>query len=155
MAPQNLNGVVDSRLVVWGSANLRVVDASVIPLHIAAHTQSTVYAIGEKVFNFLSLSVFNYPFSFFVVDWSTGRIVDHFEPLTIFEPTLHFHLCQPRTPPPPSTTRCPTAPTTQPHRSTSLNFAALDIVLLTKYLNRLQQLFNLEARLETRMQDRV
>jgi choline dehydrogenase-like flavoprotein len=49
MAPKELNGVVDSRLIVWGTANLRVVDASVVPLHIAAHMQSTVYAIGEKV----------------------------------------------------------------------------------------------------------
>lgn len=48
MAPQNLNGVVDSSLKVWGSANIRVVDASIVPQHIAAHMQSTVYAIGEK-----------------------------------------------------------------------------------------------------------
>lgn len=49
MAPQNLNGVVDSSLKVWGSANIRVVDASIVPQHLAAHMQSTVYAIGEKV----------------------------------------------------------------------------------------------------------
>lgn len=48
MAPRNLNGVVDSSLKVWGSANLRVVDASILPQHVAAHLQSTVYAIGEK-----------------------------------------------------------------------------------------------------------
>lgn len=49
MAPQSLNGVVDSSLKVWGTANLRVVDASIVPQHLAAHMQSTVYAIGEKV----------------------------------------------------------------------------------------------------------
>jgi hypothetical protein len=49
MAPRNLNGVVDSSLKVWGTANLRVVDASIVPQHLAAHMQSTVYAIGEKV----------------------------------------------------------------------------------------------------------
>lgn len=48
MAPKNLNGVVDSSLKVWGTANVRVVDASIVPQHIAAHMQSTVYAIGNK-----------------------------------------------------------------------------------------------------------
>lgn len=42
-------GVVDSSLLVYGTTNLRIVDASIFPLHVAAHTQSTVYAIAEKV----------------------------------------------------------------------------------------------------------
>ncbi|KAL8961606.1 MAG: hypothetical protein Q9193_001865 [Seirophora villosa] len=41
-------GVVDDRLRVYGVKGLRVCDASVFPLHIAAHLQATVYAIGEK-----------------------------------------------------------------------------------------------------------
>jgi len=49
MARQDLRGVVDSSLKVYGTTNLRVVDASIIPMHVAAHTQSTTYAIGEKV----------------------------------------------------------------------------------------------------------
>ncbi|KAI9066178.1 GMC oxidoreductase [Trametes sanguinea] len=49
MAPKDQGGVVDHTLTVYGTCNLRVVDASVIPLHIAAHTQATVYAIAEKV----------------------------------------------------------------------------------------------------------
>ena len=41
-------GVVDERLRVYGVRGLRVCDASVMPLQIAAHLQATVYAIGEK-----------------------------------------------------------------------------------------------------------
>ncbi|KAL4262835.1 GMC oxidoreductase family protein [Pleurotus pulmonarius] len=48
MAPQVLGGVVDSSLLVYGTKNLRIVDASMFPLHMGAHTQSTVYAIAEK-----------------------------------------------------------------------------------------------------------
>jgi choline dehydrogenase-like flavoprotein len=48
MASRELGGVVDSSLKVYGTTNLRVVDCSVIPLQIAAHTQATVYAIAER-----------------------------------------------------------------------------------------------------------
>jgi len=48
MAPRENGGVVDSKLKVYGTKNLRIVDASVVPLHFAAHLQSTVYAIAEK-----------------------------------------------------------------------------------------------------------
>lgn len=41
-------GVVDDRLRVYGVKGLRVCDASVMPLQIAAHLQATVYALGEK-----------------------------------------------------------------------------------------------------------
>jgi len=48
MMPRNKNGVVSPELIVYGTKNLRVADLSIIPLHIAAHTQSTAYVIGEK-----------------------------------------------------------------------------------------------------------
>ncbi|KAJ3864355.1 hypothetical protein EV359DRAFT_81522 [Lentinula novae-zelandiae] len=48
LGPQGAGGVVNDNLIVYGTSNLRVVDASVIPLQIASHIQSTVYAIAEK-----------------------------------------------------------------------------------------------------------
>lgn len=48
MLPEGQGGVVDSTLTVYGTTNVRVVDASIIPLHISAHIQATVYGIAEK-----------------------------------------------------------------------------------------------------------
>ncbi|KAK0668711.1 putative GMC oxidoreductase [Cercophora samala] len=48
MLPLELGGVVSPRLVVYGTSNLRVVDAGIIPLLPAAHIQAAVYAIAEK-----------------------------------------------------------------------------------------------------------
>ncbi|KAI0283502.1 alcohol oxidase [Russula brevipes] len=47
MLPKEDGGVVDSKLKVYGTTNVRVMDISIIPLHIAAHTQAIAYAIGE------------------------------------------------------------------------------------------------------------
>lgn len=49
MLPLEQGGVVDSRLVVWGTQNLRVVDAGIFPLIPAAHLQAVVYGVAEKV----------------------------------------------------------------------------------------------------------
>jgi len=48
MASRSLDGVVDSSLKVYGTSNLRLVDASIIPILVGAHLQATVYAISER-----------------------------------------------------------------------------------------------------------
>lgn len=48
MLPLEDGGVVDPRLRVWGTSNLRVVDASVAPVLVASHTQTMVYGIAER-----------------------------------------------------------------------------------------------------------
>ena len=48
MLPLEQGGVVDSHLRVWGTQNLRVVDASIFPLVPAAHLQAVVYGVAEK-----------------------------------------------------------------------------------------------------------
>lgn len=40
--------VVDADLKVFGVKSLRVVDASVMPLPIAAHYQACIYALAEQ-----------------------------------------------------------------------------------------------------------
>lgn len=49
MMPREIGGVVDSELKVYGVENLRVVDASIMPILPAAHMQGSVYAMAEKV----------------------------------------------------------------------------------------------------------
>ncbi|KAI9705593.1 MAG: hypothetical protein M1836_006349 [Candelina mexicana] len=48
MLPLEQGGVVDPHLRVWGTQNLRVVDAGIFPLIPAAHLQATVYGVAEK-----------------------------------------------------------------------------------------------------------
>ncbi|KAI0782928.1 GMC oxidoreductase [Abortiporus biennis] len=52
MLPREDGGVVDSNLVVYGTKNIRVVDASIIPLVVSVPLQDTLYAIAEKVMSF-------------------------------------------------------------------------------------------------------
>lgn len=47
MLPKADGGVVDPKLKVYGTSNLRVVDASIMPLLISAHIQTAVYGIAE------------------------------------------------------------------------------------------------------------
>jgi choline dehydrogenase-like flavoprotein len=46
--PREFGGVVDERLLVHGTSNLRVVDASIFPVIPLGNTQATVYAVAEK-----------------------------------------------------------------------------------------------------------
>jgi choline dehydrogenase-like flavoprotein len=48
MMPREKGGVVDSRLKVYGTQNLRVVDASIFPLIPRGNIQTTVFAVAEK-----------------------------------------------------------------------------------------------------------
>nr|POF17007.1 glucose oxidase [Quercus suber] len=48
MMKRELGGVVDSAFRVYGVRNVRVVDASVVPIQLSAHLSSTLYGLAEK-----------------------------------------------------------------------------------------------------------
>lgn len=48
MMSRELGGVVDEELRVYGTENIRVVDASVIPLQVTGHLVSTIYAVAAR-----------------------------------------------------------------------------------------------------------
>ncbi|KAL9935400.1 hypothetical protein V8E36_005748 [Tilletia maclaganii] len=45
--PEELGGVVDKDLLVYGTSNVRVIDASIPPISLAAHLMTATYGIGE------------------------------------------------------------------------------------------------------------
>lgn len=53
MMPRAMGGVVSDRLLVHGTSNVRVVDASVLPLQMCGHLTSTLYAIAERASDFM------------------------------------------------------------------------------------------------------
>ena len=57
MMPRKLGGVVDNALKVYGTANLRVVDASIIPFQISGHLTATIYAIAEKAADLIKADI--------------------------------------------------------------------------------------------------
>ncbi|KAI5204542.1 alcohol oxidase [Aureobasidium subglaciale] len=48
MLPKKDGGVVSPELKVYGTSNLRVVDASIIPVQLSAHIQTAIYGIAER-----------------------------------------------------------------------------------------------------------
>ncbi|KAL8849387.1 MAG: hypothetical protein Q9221_005625 [Calogaya cf. arnoldii] len=48
MMPRDQGGVLDPKLKVYGTKNVRVVDASIVPLHVRGNTVSLTYAIAER-----------------------------------------------------------------------------------------------------------
>ncbi|KUI67177.1 Glucose oxidase [Cytospora mali] len=48
MMPKEKGGVVNSNLTVYGTSNVRVVDASILPFQVCGHLVSTLYAVSER-----------------------------------------------------------------------------------------------------------
>lgn len=57
MLPRKLGGVVDETLTVYGTHNVRVVDASILPTQVSGHLSSTLYAISERVADMIKGSI--------------------------------------------------------------------------------------------------
>ncbi|PSS35594.1 hypothetical protein PHLCEN_2v1471, partial [Hermanssonia centrifuga] len=56
MMRRSLGGVVDAQLKVYDTANIRVVDASVLPLQLSAHLSSSLYGVAEKAADLIKSS---------------------------------------------------------------------------------------------------
>ncbi|THW32764.1 alcohol oxidase [Aureobasidium pullulans] len=56
MMSKELGGVVDDNHLVYGTANVRVVDASVLPFQVSGHLTSTLYALAERAADVIKAS---------------------------------------------------------------------------------------------------
>ncbi|KAH8705229.1 putative glucose-methanol-choline oxidoreductase [Talaromyces proteolyticus] len=59
MLPQHQGGVVDANLRVYGLANVRVADASVIPISLSTHLMASTYGLAEQASNIILASYNN------------------------------------------------------------------------------------------------
>lgn len=57
MLPREQDGVVDSHLKVYGTQNLRVVDASSVPIIPRGNTQATVFTVAEKAADIIKCDI--------------------------------------------------------------------------------------------------
>lgn len=48
MMPQASGGCVDPNFKVYGSSNVRVIDASILPMQFSQHLSTALYAAAEK-----------------------------------------------------------------------------------------------------------
>jgi choline dehydrogenase-like flavoprotein len=53
MGPRDKKGVVDEMLSVYGVKGLKIVDLSICPKNVAAHTNATAFMVGEKAADIL------------------------------------------------------------------------------------------------------
>ncbi|KAI3394499.1 hypothetical protein diail_2633 [Diaporthe ilicicola] len=56
MMARELGGVVDPNLKVYGTSNVRVVDASVLPLQVSGHLTATLYAVAIRASEIIKAS---------------------------------------------------------------------------------------------------
>lgn len=56
MLPRSAGGVVSPELVVYGTSNVRVVDAGIFPYQVNGHPSSTVYAMAERASDIIKAS---------------------------------------------------------------------------------------------------
>jgi choline dehydrogenase len=60
MLPRDSGGVVDTNLIVYGTKNVRVVDASIMPLQVSAHLMAPAYGVAEKAADIVRLSLHSF-----------------------------------------------------------------------------------------------
>lgn len=56
MMSKELGGVVDDEHLVYGTGNVRVIDASVLPFQVSGHLTSTLYALAERAADIIKAS---------------------------------------------------------------------------------------------------